>query len=58
MKTLLPFHSHIMLHAGSLPAVLRTPTMPAKSNVTKLLRKAQRKMEKIQKFLDDDYKDQ
>ena len=51
MKTLLPFHSHVMLHAGTVPAVLRTTTMPAKPKVRKLLKK-------VREFLDDDYKDQ
>jgi len=51
MKTLLPFNSHVMLHAGTVPAALRTTTMPAKPKVKKLLKK-------VREFLDDDYKDQ
>ena len=48
---LLPFHSHVMLNAGTVPAALRTTTMPAKPKVKKLLRK-------VRGFLDDNYKDQ
>lgn len=51
MKTLLPFHSHVMLHTGTVPAALRTTTMPAKPKVKKLLKK-------VREFLDDDFKDQ